>query len=359
MAANDNFDLILRRYDEIGARLTEGVAGAEYSALSRELADLEPVVEAIRAFARQGEGARGSRRPAGRPGARPGNARASPRTIAPRPRPRRSDGAGDPASRCCPRTPPTKATSFSRCAREPAATRRRCSPATFSACTSNMPRRRAGRSRLLSMSEGTAGGYKEIVARDLRARRVSRGSSSRAASTASSACPRPRRRGASTPPPRPSRSCRTPRRSISSSTRPTSRSTPCARAAPAASTSTRPNSAIRITHLPTGIVVAMQEERSQHRNRAKAMALLRSRILDAENQQRQRRAGRGAARAGRLGRPLAAHPHLQFPAGTGDRPPDQPDALLLDRMMEGEGLDEIIDALPPSARRELLAAAGA
>src|SRR5271165_1079205 len=50
MAANDNFDLILRRYEEVGARLTEGVAGAEYSALSRELSELEPVVGAIRAF---------------------------------------------------------------------------------------------------------------------------------------------------------------------------------------------------------------------------------------------------------------------------------------------------------------------
>src|SRR5579862_9886327 len=43
-------------------------------------------------------------------------------------------------------------------------------------------------------------------------------------------------------------------------------------------------SAIRITHLPTGVVVAVQEERSQHRNKAKAMALLRSRILDGQNQ---------------------------------------------------------------------------
>ena len=69
-------------------------------------------------------------------------------------------------------------------------------------------------------------------------------------------------------------------------------------------------SAIRITHLPTGIVVAMQEERSQHRNRAKAMALLRSRILDAQEPAARRRTGQRAALAGRFRRPVAAHPHL-------------------------------------------------
>ena len=50
MSANDNFDIILRRHDEIGARLTEGVAGGEYAALSRERAELDPIVGAIKAW---------------------------------------------------------------------------------------------------------------------------------------------------------------------------------------------------------------------------------------------------------------------------------------------------------------------
>ena len=87
------------------------------------------------------------------------------------------------------------------------------------------------------------------------------------------------------------------------------------------------DSAIRITHLPTGIVVECQDERSQHKNRARAMSLLRARLLEAEQQKQN--AQQAQERKLQVGsrRPLRAHPHLQLSAGPRHRPPHQPHAL--------------------------------
>jgi peptide chain release factor 1 len=115
-------------------------------------------------------------------------------------------------------------------------------------------------------------------------------------------------------------------------------------------------SAIRITHLPTGVVVAMQEERSQHRNRAKAMALLRSRILDAENQKLD--AERAQARRSQVGSGDRSQRirTYNFPQGRLTDHRINMTLYSLDRIMEGEGLDEIIDGLTAERQAELLAA---
>ncbi len=59
------------------------------------------------------------------------------------------------------------------------------------------------------------------------------------------------------------------------------------------------DSAVRITHLPTGLAVAIQDEKSQHKNRAKAMSVLRARLLEAE--QERQAAERGEARRSQVG----------------------------------------------------------
>jgi peptide chain release factor 1 len=59
------------------------------------------------------------------------------------------------------------------------------------------------------------------------------------------------------------------------------------------------DSAVRVTHLPTGLVVAIQDEKSQHKNRAKAMSVLRARLLEAE--QARQAAERGVERRSQVG----------------------------------------------------------
>jgi peptide chain release factor 1 len=104
------------------------------------------------------------------------------------------------------------------------------------------------------------------------------------------------------------------------------------------------DSAVRITHVPTGLVVAMQEERSQHKNRAKAMKILRSRMYD--QQRTSLDATRAADRKSQVGTGDRSERirTYNFPQG---RVSDHRINLTLykiDRVMQGE-FDEFVDAL--------------
>ena len=115
-------------------------------------------------------------------------------------------------------------------------------------------------------------------------------------------------------------------------------------------------SAIRLTHLPTGIVVFMQEERSQHRNRQKAMAVLRSRIFDEQRQKLD--SERAADRKSQVGSGDRSERirTYNFPQGRLTDHRINLTLYKLDKVMTGEALDEVVDALTTEHQAALLAA---
>jgi peptide chain release factor 1 len=115
-------------------------------------------------------------------------------------------------------------------------------------------------------------------------------------------------------------------------------------------------SAIRITHLPTGIVVYVQEDRSQHRNRAKAMTVLRSRLYDAERQRID--SARSADRREKVGSGDRSERirTYNFPQGRVTDHRINLTLYKLPQVIAGEALGELIDALTTEHQAAQLAA---
>jgi len=116
------------------------------------------------------------------------------------------------------------------------------------------------------------------------------------------------------------------------------------------------DSAVRITHLPTGLVVIQQDEKSQHKNKARAMKVLRSRLYEMERQALD--TARAADRKSQVGTGDRSERirTYNFPQG---RVTDHRVNLTLykiDKVMSGESLDEIIDAILAEDQAARLAA---
>ena len=115
-------------------------------------------------------------------------------------------------------------------------------------------------------------------------------------------------------------------------------------------------SAVRITHIPSGIAVAMQEEKSQHKNRAKAMKILKARLFEAERERTDR--ARAAERKGLVGSGDRSERirTYNFPQGRVSDHRINLTLYKLDRILSGDDLADIVDALITEDQASRLAA---
>jgi peptide chain release factor 1 len=352
MFAQDKLDLILRRHDEIGAKLSAGPDAASFVALSRELATLEDVVAKIRTFRATSAEIAGLGEMLADPALEP-----EMRAFAEGELNVAQDALEAAAHELKLALLPKDAADEKGVILEVRAGTGGDEAALFAGDLFRAYQRYAGVKgwsvEILSASEGALGGYKEIVAeiagRGVYARlkfesgvhRVQRvpetETQGRIHTSAATVAVLPQAEDVD----------------VAIDDKDLQIETMRSGGAGGQHVN-KTESAIRITHIPSGIVVMMQEERSQHRNRAKAMEVLRSRLYDAERQRLD--SARSADRKAQVGSGDRSERirTYNFPQGRVTDHRINLTLYKLDRVMEGE-LDEIVDALTTDHQAKLLA----
>jgi len=353
MNLDAHLDTILRRHDEIGDRLGAGASGAEFSDLSREYAELEPLAASIRGLRAKEKERADLEAMLADPALEPDMREIAASEI---------DGARAAIEAMTQDIRlallPKDAADESNVILEVRAGTGGDEAALFAGDLFRMyvkyAEARGWKVDVLSLSEGTAGGYKEIIAEI-----AGRGAFARL--KYESGVHRVQRVPATEAQGRIHTSAATvavmpEARDIDVDIKDGDLKIDTMRAGGAGGQHVnKTESAIRITHLPTGIVVAVQEERSQHRNRAKAMSLLRSRILDGERERADaERAQDRREKVGSGDRSQRIRTY-NFPQGRMTDHRINLTLYSLDRLIEAEGLDEVIDALAADRQARLLA----
>lgn len=354
MLPQDKLDLILRRHEEIGAKLSDGVAGQEFASLSRELSELDPVVEAIRSWRSAAEDLAGIESMLA-----DAATDADMRALA-------EEERGDAQARLVELEQKIRIALLPKDAADEHGAILELRAGTggdeaslFVGDLFRMYARYADlhgwRMEVLSTSEGTAGGFKEIIAsvegRGVFARmkfesgvhRVQRvpatETQGRIHTSAATVAVLPEAQDVD----------------IDINESDLKIETMRAQGAGGQHVN-KTESAIRITHMPTGTVVFVQDERSQHKNKARALSLLRSRLYDEERQKLDsERAADRKAQVGSGDRSERIRTY-NFPQGRVTDHRINLTLYKLDKVVAGDALDEIIDPLITEHQAAQLAA---
>ena len=354
MLPSEKLDLIQRRHEEVSARLAEGVAGAEFTALSKELAEIGPLVDLIRDWREALSEAEGVAAMLEDPALDE-----EMRSLAEAERNETAERIESLEHQIRIALLPRDVADEGGAILEVRAGTGGDEAALFAGDLFRMYQRYADlhgwKVEVLSASEGTAGGYKEIIAevngRGVFARlkfesgvhRVQRvpdtETQGRIHTSAATVAVLPQAQD------------------VDIDIKDSDLKVDTMRAQGAGGQHVnKTDSAVRITHLPTGTIVFVQDERSQHKNRARAMSLLKARLYDSQRQKLD--AERAADRKSQVGSGDRSERirTYNFPQGRVSDHRINLTLYKLDKVIIGEALDEIIDPLITEHQASQLAA---